>query len=250
MDPSRRRAPAQFRRAPAHARGKEDHRRAGTGRAGRAHSDSAAVVGVERASRLREGISAAAVPRRLRRRQPARLEGPHHLRAGDSGCRRNRRARRACAGSACSDLQAALVAIDPQSGNMLAMVGRLGLRRRRRSTAPCAASVSRARRSSRSSMRRRSRAACRRSRTITGLRQVAVQAPEGVWIPRDERATGQDSMTLREALLESNNAAAVLLQQRVGIATGTAGWPRTWASPNSPTCRRWHLAAGWSARSI
>ena len=52
--------------------------------------------------------------------------------------------------------------------------------------------------------------------TISGLRQVAVQAPEGVWIPRDERATGQDSMTLREALLESNNAAAVLLQQRVG----------------------------------
>ena len=52
--------------------------------------------------------------------------------------------------------------------------------------------------------------------TITGLRQVAVQAPEGVWIPRDERATGQDAMTLREALLESNNAAAVLLQQRVG----------------------------------
>jgi penicillin-binding protein 1A len=52
--------------------------------------------------------------------------------------------------------------------------------------------------------------------TITGLRQVAVQAPEGVWIPRDERASEQDSMTLREALLESNNAAAVLLQQRVG----------------------------------
>jgi penicillin-binding protein 1A len=52
--------------------------------------------------------------------------------------------------------------------------------------------------------------------TITGLREVSVQAPEGVWIPRDERATGEDSMTLREALLESNNAAAVLLQQRVG----------------------------------
>jgi penicillin-binding protein 1A len=52
--------------------------------------------------------------------------------------------------------------------------------------------------------------------TLKGLRAVAVQAPEGVWIPRDERANQPDSMTLREALLESNNAAAVLLQQRVG----------------------------------
>jgi penicillin-binding protein 1A len=43
-----------------------------------------------------------------------------------------------------------------------------------------------------------------------------VQAQEGVWIPRDERNSDQDSMTLREALLESNNAAAVLLQQQVG----------------------------------
>jgi penicillin-binding protein 1A len=45
---------------------------------------------------------------------------------------------------------------------------------------------------------------------------VAIRAPEGVWIPRDERARDEDSMTLRQALLESNNAAAVLLQQKVG----------------------------------
>jgi membrane carboxypeptidase/penicillin-binding protein len=51
---------------------------------------------------------------------------------------------------------------------------------------------------------------------ITGLKQVAITAPQGVWIPRDERATEQDEMTLRAALLESNNAAAVLLQQQVG----------------------------------
>jgi penicillin-binding protein 1A len=43
-----------------------------------------------------------------------------------------------------------------------------------------------------------------------------VQAPEGVWIPRDERAGDQDSMTLREAFIESNNAAAVILQQTIG----------------------------------
>jgi membrane carboxypeptidase/penicillin-binding protein len=52
--------------------------------------------------------------------------------------------------------------------------------------------------------------------TVSGLQQVAVQAPEGVWIPRDDRAKSHDTMTLREALLESSNAAAVLLQQQVG----------------------------------
>jgi penicillin-binding protein 1A len=52
--------------------------------------------------------------------------------------------------------------------------------------------------------------------TLSGLQRVAVQAPEGVWIPRDDRAKTHDTMTLREALLESSNAAAVLLQQQVG----------------------------------
>jgi penicillin-binding protein 1A len=52
--------------------------------------------------------------------------------------------------------------------------------------------------------------------TLSGLKAVAINAPEGVWIPRDERASEEDSLTLREALLESNNAAAVLLQQKVG----------------------------------
>jgi penicillin-binding protein 1A len=45
---------------------------------------------------------------------------------------------------------------------------------------------------------------------------VAVDASTGVWIPRDEQADGRDEMTLREALLESSNAAAVLVQQQVG----------------------------------
>jgi 1A family penicillin-binding protein len=113
------------------------------------------------------------------------------------------------------DLQAALVAIDPQSGNLLAMVGGSDF-----SVTP----FNRATRSKRqpgSAFKPFVYAAALESglspvSTIKGLRQVAVQAPEGVWIPRDERASGQDSMTLREALLESNNAAAVLLQQRVG----------------------------------
>jgi penicillin-binding protein 1A len=51
---------------------------------------------------------------------------------------------------------------------------------------------------------------------ITGLKQVAISAPQGIWIPRDERDTEHEELTLRAALLESNNAAAVLLQQQVG----------------------------------
>jgi len=114
-----------------------------------------------------------------------------------------------------SDLQAALVAIDPQSGNLLAMVGGSDF-----TVTPFNRAV-RSKRQPGSAFKPFVYAAALETglspvSTINGLRQVAVQAPEGVWIPRDERATGQDSMTLREALLESNNAAAVKLQQQLG----------------------------------
>jgi membrane carboxypeptidase/penicillin-binding protein len=54
--------------------------------------------------------------------------------------------------------------------------------------------------------------------TIGGLRGAAVQVPDGMWIPREGRENEQDSMTLRDALAESSNAAAVMLQQQVGRA--------------------------------
>lgn len=113
-------------------------------------------------------------------------------------------------------LQAALVAMDPETGNLLALVGgsdfavttfnRAVRSRRQPGSAfkPFVYAVALERGLSPVS-------------TIDGLRQVAVQAPEGVWIPRDERG-GRDSLSLREALRESSNAAAVLLQQRVGTA--------------------------------
>jgi 1A family penicillin-binding protein len=112
-------------------------------------------------------------------------------------------------------LQAALVALDPKTGNLLAMVGGSDFRetpfnravrsKRQPGSAfkPFVYAVALEKGMSPVSM-------------ISGIKQVAIQAPEGVWIPRDERASEQDSMTLREALLESNNAAAVLLQQQVG----------------------------------
>jgi 1A family penicillin-binding protein len=113
------------------------------------------------------------------------------------------------------DLQAALVAIDPNTGNLLAMVGGSDFM-----VTPFNRAV-RSRRQPGSAFKPFVYAVALQHgmspvSTLTGLKQVAVQAPEGVWIPRDERANQPDSMTLREALLESNNAAAVMLQQQVG----------------------------------
>ena len=113
------------------------------------------------------------------------------------------------------NLQAALVAIDPNTGGILAMVGGAEY-----ATTPFNRAV-RSRRQPGSAFKPFVYAAALERglspvSTISGLKQVAIAAPEGVWIPRDERASEQDSMTLREALLESNNAAAVLLQQQVG----------------------------------
>jgi 1A family penicillin-binding protein len=112
-------------------------------------------------------------------------------------------------------LQAALVAMDPQTGNLLAIVGGSDF-----SQTPYNRAV-RSRRQPGSAFKPFVYSVALENgmspvSTISGIRQVAIAAPEGVWIPRDERASEQDSMTLREALLESNNAAAVLLQQHVG----------------------------------
>ena len=114
-------------------------------------------------------------------------------------------------------LQAALVAMDPGTGNLLAMVGGSDF---------AVTAFNRAVRSHRqpgSAFKPFVYAAALERglspvSTITGLPRVAIEAPSGVWIPRDERAGGRDELTLRAALLESNNAAAVLLQQQVGSA--------------------------------
>ena len=113
------------------------------------------------------------------------------------------------------NLQAALVAMDPKTGNILAMVGGSDF-----TTAPYNRAV-RSRRQPGSAFKPFVYSVALESgmspvSTISGIRQVAINAPEGVWIPRDERASEQETLTLREALFESNNAAAVLLQQHVG----------------------------------
>jgi penicillin-binding protein 1A len=78
---------------------------------------------------------------------------------------------------------------------------------------------------------------------LQGLQQVAIEAPSGIWIPRDERANGRDEMTLREALIESNNAAAVLLQQRVGTRP-VLQLARSLGVPNQPDVPSLALGSG------
>jgi 1A family penicillin-binding protein len=114
-----------------------------------------------------------------------------------------------------ANLQAALVAMDPHTGNLLAMVGGSNF-----ATTTFNRAV-RARRQPGSAFKPFVYAAALERglspvSMITGLKQVAISAPQGIWIPRDERATEHEELTLRAALLESNNAAAVLLQQQVG----------------------------------
>ena len=112
-------------------------------------------------------------------------------------------------------LQAALVAIDPQTGDLLAMVGgsdfattsfnRAVRGRRQPGSAfkPFVYAVALEQGLSPVSM-------------VSGLKEVSIAAPQGVWIPNDEQIGDDNELTLREAFLESSNAAAVLLQQRVG----------------------------------
>jgi len=112
-------------------------------------------------------------------------------------------------------LQAALVALDPKTGNLLAMVGGSDF-----SVTPFNRAV-KSRRQPGSAFKPFVYSVALENgmspiSTVSGLKQVAISAPEGVWIPNDEKAGVEDALTLREALLESNNAAAVLLQQKVG----------------------------------
>ena len=148
-----------------------------------------------------------------------------------------------CAGSACKGLQAALVAIDPHTGNLLAMVGGSDF-----ATTPFNRAV-RSRRQPGSAFKPFVYAAALEHglspvSMITGLKQVAIEAPEGVWIPRDERGSraGRDDAARGAARIEQRGrgAAAAAGRQRSRAAAGA----RSRRARISPTCRRWRSAAG------
>jgi penicillin-binding protein 1A len=111
-------------------------------------------------------------------------------------------------------LQAALVAMDPRTGNLLALVGGRDFRQSQFNRA------SRSRRQPGSAFKPFLFAAALEHgyspvSVIDGLTTIAPQGPDE-WSPRNADGAMPDVLTLRAALLESNNRAAAALQQRVG----------------------------------
>ena len=111
-------------------------------------------------------------------------------------------------------LQAALVAIDPQTGNVLALVGGRDYQQSAFNRA------SRSRRQPGSAFKPFVfAAALERGQspvsTLTGLDRIRPQGPDE-WTPRNVRDDAPATLTLREALFASNNRAAALLQQQLG----------------------------------
>jgi 1A family penicillin-binding protein len=112
------------------------------------------------------------------------------------------------------DLQAALVAIDPKTGDILALVGGRDFRQSQFNRA------TRSRRQPGSAFKPLLYAAALENgyspvSVLDGLGTIAAQGPEE-WAPRNARGDTPDLLTLRAALLESNNRAATALQQRIG----------------------------------
>jgi 1A family penicillin-binding protein len=112
------------------------------------------------------------------------------------------------------ELEAALVVMDPATGNVLAMVGGADYTRSTFNRA------TRSRRQPGSAFKPLVYAAALASgyspvSVLSGLQSVSAPGnPE--WMPRNANEGQPDALTLRAALLESNNAAAVQLQQKIG----------------------------------
>jgi penicillin-binding protein 1A len=112
------------------------------------------------------------------------------------------------------DLQAALVAVDPETGNVLALVGG---RDYKTSTFNRA---SRSKRQPGSAFKPFLFAAAleRGYSPVSMLSGLSALQPQGEdeWSPQNASSGGADALTLRAALVESDNRAATMLQQKVG----------------------------------
>jgi penicillin-binding protein 1A len=113
-----------------------------------------------------------------------------------------------------SDLQAALVAIDPKTGDILALVGGRDFAQSQFNRA------SRSRRQPGSAFKPFLFAAALEHgyspvSVVQGLASIKPQGPDE-WSPRNADGDTPDVLTLRAALLESNNRAATALQQQLG----------------------------------
>jgi 1A family penicillin-binding protein len=112
------------------------------------------------------------------------------------------------------ELQAALVAVDPKTGDLLALVGGRDFRQSQFNRA------FRSRRQPGSAFKPFLYAAALEHgfspvSVLNGLTTIKPQGPDE-WAPRNASGETPDALTLRAALIESNNRAATSLQQRVG----------------------------------
>ena len=111
-------------------------------------------------------------------------------------------------------LQAALVAIDPETGDILALVGGRDFRTSQFNRA------TRSRRQPGSAFKPFLYAAAldHGYSPVSVLRGLATIAPQGPdeWAPRNASGDTPDALTIRAAIVESNNRAATALQQRLG----------------------------------
>ncbi|RPJ53571.1 MAG: penicillin-binding protein, partial [Acidobacteria bacterium] len=112
------------------------------------------------------------------------------------------------------NLEAALVAFDPRTGNLLAMVGG----RDYRLSAYNRATKSKRQPGSAFKPFLYATALERGFSPVSVLSGLASMPPLGrdEWIPRNAHAATADELTLRAALLESNNRASVALAQKIG----------------------------------
>jgi 1A family penicillin-binding protein len=111
-------------------------------------------------------------------------------------------------------LQAALVAVDPETGDILALVGGRDFRQSQFNRA------TRSRRQPGSAFKPFLFAAALENgyspvSVLSGLTTIAPQGPEE-WAPRNASGDTPDALTIRAAIVESNNRAATALQQRMG----------------------------------
>jgi penicillin-binding protein 1A len=197
-----------------------------------------------RTSRLGEGLSPSTVPRRVRRRQPAGLAGAHGVSAQGAGRGRARgrdgarpdaapRTRGGTRGDRSADRRHSrdgrrrqLSAQHVQSRDAQQAAARFGVQASR--------------------LHRGTRARLLAVSLLSNLQHVtAPDNPE--WMPGNAHGEQPDAMTLRAALLESNNAAAADLQQLVG-SKAVLRLASDAGLEGLPDVRRWRSAPGSSPR--
>ena len=246
VEPRRRRRP-QPRGAGADARRRVHHRRRRSSDARRAQFRVRPYQRQRRrTARLRQGLPAPALPRRVRRRPSARLARGHHLQSWRCRTRRKPRwrvgsaawASRRCRRRSWRSIRRPATCWRWSAGATISG---------RRSTAPAAAGASRARPSSRSCSPRRSSAGCRRCRSCSGLDRIAPQGPDE-WTPRNVHDDAPDGAHAARGAARVGQPRGHLAAAAGGIGARAARGRRTRASTTCPTCRRWRSAPASSRR--